>query len=219
MWSNHAAYPTVTRGRGLSTRRHAWSAICSCAQSTIFRCACPPRRLRYSTCCAAKLYGPCENRWWLCRPNRCCAIKKRRRTFDELAEGHFHTVLDETDDLDPTTIKRLIICSGKVFYDLRAARRERSISDIALVRIEQLYPFPEEDLTAVVSQYRNIEDAIWCQEEPMNQGAWYASQHHMRRVIQRHKVDVYLALFGSRSLGVCFSWLHRASSARARTIY
>ena len=75
--------------------------------------------------------------------------KEATSNLDDLAEGHFHTVLDETDDLDPTTVKRLIICSGKVFYDLRAARRERNISDIALVRIEQLYPFPEEDLTAV----------------------------------------------------------------------
>ena len=137
--------------------------------------------------------------------------KEATSNLDDLAEGHFHTVLDETDDLDPTTIKRLIICSGKVFYDLRAARRERNISDIALVRIEQLYPFPEEDLTAVVSQYRNIEDAIWCQEEPMNQGAWYASQHYMRRVIQRHKVDVYLRYSGreaSASVSAGYTALH-----------
>lgn len=137
--------------------------------------------------------------------------KEATSTLEDLANGRFQTVLDETDGLDPAKARRLIICSGKVFYDLRAARRERGIDDIALVRIEQLYPFPEEDLAEIVSQYQNIEDAIWCQEEPMNQGAWYASQHHMRRVIQRHKVDVYLRYAGreaSASVSAGYTALH-----------
>ena len=137
--------------------------------------------------------------------------KEATSTLEELADGQFNTVLDETDGLDPSKVKRLIMCSGKVFYDLRAARRERDIEDIALIRIEQLYPFPEEDLAEIVSQYANIEDAIWCQEEPMNQGAWYASQHHIRRVIQRHKVDVYLRYSGreaSASVSAGYTALH-----------
>ncbi len=137
--------------------------------------------------------------------------KEATSTLEDLADGRFHTVLDETDGLDPTKVKRLILCSGKVFYDLRAARRERGIEDMALVRIEQLYPFPGEDLAEIVSQYPNIEDAIWCQEEPMNQGAWYASQHHMRRVIQQHKVDVYLRYAGreaSASVSAGYTALH-----------
>ena len=137
--------------------------------------------------------------------------KEATSTLEDLADGRFHTVLDETDGLDPTKVKRLILCSGKVFYDLRAARRERGIEDMALVRVEQLYPFPGEDLAEIVSQYPNIEDAIWCQEEPMNQGAWYASQHHMRRVIQQHKVDVYLRYAGreaSASVSAGYTALH-----------
>jgi 2-oxoglutarate dehydrogenase E1 component len=123
--------------------------------------------------------------------------KEAISTIDELAEGHFHNVLDETDDLDPAKIQRIVICSGKVFYDLRAARRERGLDHIAILRLEQLYPFPEAELQEILARsYPNIVDAIWCQEEPMNQGAWYASQHHMRRVIQRHKVDVYLRYVG-----------------------
>ena len=123
--------------------------------------------------------------------------KEAISTIDELAEGHFHNVLDETDDLDSAKVERIIICSGKVFYDLRAARRERGLDHIAILRLEQLYPFPEAELQEILSRsYPNIVDAIWCQEEPMNQGAWYASQHHMRRVIQRHKVDVYLRYVG-----------------------
>jgi 2-oxoglutarate dehydrogenase E1 component len=123
--------------------------------------------------------------------------KEAISTIDELAEGRFYNVLDETDDLDSSKVERIVICSGKVFYDLREARRERGLKHIAILRLEQLYPFPEEELQEILARsYPNIVDAIWCQEEPMNQGAWYASQHHMRRVIQRHKVDVYLRYVG-----------------------
>jgi len=125
--------------------------------------------------------------------------KEAISTIEELAAGRFHTVLDETDDLDASRAQRIILCSGKVFYDLRAARRERDLDHIAILRLEQLYPFPEADLQDILSRYPNIVDAVWCQEEPMNQGAWYASQHHMRRVIQRHKVDVYLRYVGRDS--------------------
>ncbi len=122
--------------------------------------------------------------------------KEAVSSIDDLADGQFHNVLDETDDLDKSAVKRVIFCSGKVFYDLRAARRERGLDHIAIMRLEQLYPYPEAELLEILSQYPNIEDAIWCQEEPMNQGAWYASQHHLRRVIHRHKVDVYLRYVG-----------------------
>ncbi|TDG13793.1 2-oxoglutarate dehydrogenase E1 component [Seongchinamella unica] len=125
--------------------------------------------------------------------------KEAISTVDDLADGRFYNVLDETDDIDKSKVKRIVLCSGKVYYDLRAARREREIEDIALIRIEQLYPFPEEDLLAVLKQYPNVNEAVWCQEEPMNQGAWYSSQHHMRRVLFDHKKDVYLHYVGRDS--------------------
>jgi 2-oxoglutarate dehydrogenase E1 component len=126
--------------------------------------------------------------------------KEAISTLEELAEGRFHNVLDETDELDKLKVQRIILCSGKVFYDLRAARRERGLEHIAILRLEQLYPFPAAELQEILAtSYPNIVDAVWCQEEPMNQGAWYASQHHMRRVIQRHKVDVYLRYVGRDS--------------------
>jgi 2-oxoglutarate dehydrogenase E1 component len=105
-------------------------------------------------------------------------------------------VLDETDALDPQAVKRVILCAGKVFYDLRAERRERGIEDIAILRLEQLYPFPEAELLQVLTRYPNLQDAVWCQEEPMNQGAWYSSQHHMRRVMYSHLPHVYLGYVG-----------------------
>ncbi len=131
--------------------------------------------------------------------------------LEELAEGTFQTVIDETDDLDPSAVKRVIFCSGKVFYDLRAARREREIADIAIVRIEQMYPFPRLDLLEVLARYPNVEDAVWLQEEPKNQGAWYAMQSRMASVVQRHKVDVFLRYVGrepSASAAAGYSALH-----------
>ena len=122
--------------------------------------------------------------------------KEAVSTVEELANGRFHNVLDETDELDKGTVQRVVLCSGKVYYDLRAARREREINNVALIRLEQLYPFPEAELLQVLSSYPNLRDAVWCQEEPMNQGAWYSSQHHMRRVLYEHKPDVYLSYAG-----------------------
>ncbi|TXS95614.1 2-oxoglutarate dehydrogenase E1 component [Parahaliea maris] len=122
--------------------------------------------------------------------------KEAISSLEDLANGRFFNVMDETDDLDKSKVTRFIMCSGKVFYDLRAARRERGIEDIAIIRLEQLYPFPEAELLEVLGAYPNVKEAIWCQEEPMNQGAWYASQHHMRRVIHAHNPDVYLRYVG-----------------------
>jgi 2-oxoglutarate dehydrogenase E1 component len=131
--------------------------------------------------------------------------------LEELAEGTFQTVIDETDALDPTSVKRVVLCSGKVFYDLRAARREREIDDIAIIRIEQMYPFPRLDLQAVLGRYPNIEDAVWMQEEPKNQGSWYAMQSRLSTVVRREKVDVYLRYVGrepSASAAAGYSALH-----------
>lgn len=125
--------------------------------------------------------------------------KEAISTLEELSDGHFHNVLDETDELDKSKVERIVFCSGKVFYDLRAARREREIDTIAIIRLEQLYPFAEAELLEIIGSYPNVEDAVWCQECPQNQGAWYASQHHLRRVIHRHKPSVYLRYVGRES--------------------
>ncbi len=122
--------------------------------------------------------------------------KQAVSTLDELAGGAFQNVIGETDDLDASKVTRVVLCSGKVYYDLRDTRREREIEHIAIIRLEQLYPFPEQELSNILHNYPNVTDAVWCQEEPMNQGAWYSSQHHMRRVIHRHGEDIYLSFVG-----------------------
>ena len=113
-------------------------------------------------------------------------------SLDELANGAFQNVIDEVDDLDKSAVKRVVLTSGKVYYDLLEQRRLGQLDHVAIIRIEQLYPFPEQHLADVLAQYPNLELVVWCQEEPQNQGAWYCSQHHMRKVIQLGRTDLNL---------------------------
>ncbi|MFN3236071.1 MAG: 2-oxoglutarate dehydrogenase E1 component [Pseudomonadales bacterium] len=104
-------------------------------------------------------------------------------SLEDLCDGSFQNAIADHGDRDPKDITRMILCSGKVYYDLEAKRAEEGLDHIAIVRVEQLYPFPEEEMLEIVGMYPNLGSAVWCQEEPMNQGAWYSSQHHMRRVV------------------------------------
>jgi 2-oxoglutarate dehydrogenase E1 component len=122
--------------------------------------------------------------------------KEAVSSLKDLAEGTFQLVIPETDKIKSRDVKRLILCSGKVYYELRAKRREMDNTDTAIVRLEQLYPFPEDVLQEVIAPYINLETVIWCQEEPQNMGAWYSSQHHMRNVIIRHNPALTLFYAG-----------------------
>jgi 2-oxoglutarate dehydrogenase E1 component len=101
----------------------------------------------------------------------------------DLTAGSFQPVLDDVDALDPARVHRLLLCTGKVFYDLLAARRERDITDTAIARVEQLYPFPAADVAAVLQQYPAAREVFWVQEEPWNMGAWQHIQHPLRRLL------------------------------------
>ena len=98
--------------------------------------------------------------------------------LNELAKGGFQTVIPEVDQLDPKSVKRVVACSGKVYYDLLIGRRERRLDDIAIIRVEQLYPFPHKQFAAEMKRYPNAKEVVWCQEEPQNQGAWYQTRHY-----------------------------------------
>jgi 2-oxoglutarate dehydrogenase E1 component len=104
-------------------------------------------------------------------------------SIDDLAGGHFHTVIGDTADLDPKKVRRVVICTGKVYYDLYTRRQEEGIDDIAIVRVEQLYPFPYTELGEIIAGFPNASEYIWCQEEPRNQGAWYHLKHRLERVL------------------------------------
>jgi 2-oxoglutarate dehydrogenase E1 component len=106
--------------------------------------------------------------------------KEASSPIKELAKGAFQTVIPEVDALEPKEVKRIIACCGKVYYDLLGARRERREDHVAIVRVEQLYPFPHKQFAAEMRRYPNAAEVVWCQEEPQNQGAWYQTAHYLR---------------------------------------
>jgi len=122
--------------------------------------------------------------------------KEAVSSLDDLCEGTFKTVLPPKEEPDPKKVTRLIMCSGKVYFDLLEKLRSEEREDTLIVRIEQLYPFPADDLDEVLAPYKKLKNAVWCQEEPMNQGAWYSSQHHMRQALHRLNPKLYLSYAG-----------------------
>ena len=102
----------------------------------------------------------------------------------ELINGTFECVIDDEIKKNEN-VKKVIMCSGKVYYDLVNKRDKEKHDDIAIIRIEQLYPFPYDDLEEILTKYQNVEEYIWCQEEPSNQGAWFSHRHRIQRVLDR----------------------------------
>ncbi|MBP0628958.1 MULTISPECIES: 2-oxoglutarate dehydrogenase E1 component [unclassified Cupriavidus] len=99
--------------------------------------------------------------------------------LSDLAKGHFETVIGEQEELNAGKVKRVIMCSGKVYYDLVNTRKEREANDTAVIRLEQLYPFPHKAIAAELKKYPNATEIVWCQDEPQNQGAWFFVQHYI----------------------------------------
>jgi len=106
-------------------------------------------------------------------------------SLEDLSGGEFQPVIDEVDALDSSGVTRVVLCSGKVYYDLLEKRREEERNQVAIVRLERLYPFPKVQLRKVLARYSNAREFIWCQEEPQNQGAWFSSQHHLRAALSQ----------------------------------
>ena len=130
--------------------------------------------------------------------------------LQELSESKFHTVLAETDKLVAKNVRRVIVCSGKVYYDLLDFRRASNIADMAVIRLEQQYPFPHADFEAQIVKYPNAAEVVWCQEEPQNQGAWYRLRAYMRADIGEKQVLAYAGRPISASPAVGYSSKHLA---------
>lgn len=113
--------------------------------------------------------------------------KESFSSLEDLSKGQFLNLIPEVDPgVKPEKVTRLVLCSGKVYYELAAKRAERGLRNVALVRIEQLYPFDEQALKQELATYPNLRDVVWCQEEPVNQGAWYQIQHRLHHCIRSH---------------------------------
>jgi 2-oxoglutarate dehydrogenase E1 component len=129
-------------------------------------------------------------------------------SLDDLAHGQFQNVIGEREELDPKRVRRLVLCSGKVYYDLVARRRELGAADTAIVRIEQLYPFPHDALQAQVDLYGKATELMWVQEEPGNQGAWHRIQHYLLRHMRPDQVLAYALRPSSAAPAVGYVALH-----------
>jgi 2-oxoglutarate dehydrogenase E1 component len=138
--------------------------------------------------------------------------KDATSSMDDLCKGEFQRVIGEVDALDPKKVTRVVFCSGKIYYDLVAARREKKITNIAIARLEQLYPFPEESFKTELARYPKLTEVVWCQDEPRNQGAWYwiASRQHLARSLNDKQKLLLVSRPASASPAVGYASKHLA---------
>jgi 2-oxoglutarate dehydrogenase E1 component len=109
-------------------------------------------------------------------------------SLEELANGEFATVIDDVDKPNPAAVRRVVLSSGKVYFDLLKQRRATGNHEVALVRVEQLYPFPVQETEALLAKYPNTREVVWCQEEPQNQGAWYQIRHRLQALVGKREL-------------------------------
>jgi 2-oxoglutarate dehydrogenase E1 component len=129
--------------------------------------------------------------------------------LQEFAESKFRPVNAEwNEDLQAGKVTRVVFCSGKVFFDLVAKRKELAREDVAVIRIAQLYPFPHDDFQATIDRYANAHEVVWCQEEPGNQGAWHRIQHYLLRHMRPDQRLAYAMRASSASPAVGYLSLH-----------
>lgn len=130
----------------------------------------------------------------------------------EFTSGSFQTVIPEKDEAivnNAAKVKRIIACSGKVYYDLVKKRAEKEVKDVAIIRVEQLYPFPHKAFAAEVKKYANATDIVWCQDEPQNQGAWFFIQHNIHENMREGQKLGYSGRAASASPAVGYAHLHQ----------
>ncbi len=129
--------------------------------------------------------------------------------LSEFTKGGFQTVIPENKDLKADKVKRVIACSGKVYYDLAKKREEKGADDVAILRVEQLYPFPHKAFAGELKKYPNATDIVWCQDEPQNQGAWFFIQHNIHENMLEGQKLGYAGRAASASPAVGYSHLHQ----------
>jgi 2-oxoglutarate dehydrogenase E1 component len=128
----------------------------------------------------------------------------------EFTRGEFKTVIGEQHaDIDAAKVRRLIVCSGKVYYDLVKKREEKKAGDVAVARVEQLYPFPHKAFAAELKRYSNATEVVWCQDEPQNQGAWFFVQHYIHENLLDGQRLGYAGRPASASPAVGYAHLHQ----------
>ncbi len=131
----------------------------------------------------------------------------------DLQSGAFQNIIDEIDPVDPASVRRIVLSSGKVYFDLLKARRAAGQTDVALARLEQLYPFPIEEYEALLARYPKAREVVWCQEEPQNQGAWYQIRHQLERPIAGKRELLYSGRAPAAAPATGIAKVHEAEQA------
>ncbi|MGY8842065.1 MAG: 2-oxoglutarate dehydrogenase E1 component [Burkholderiales bacterium] len=134
--------------------------------------------------------------------------KQSISSLDDLVDGEFQNIIPDDAKTNPSKIKRVVFCSGKVYFELAALRKERQLDHVAIVRLEQLYPFPHDSFKAQIALYKSAKEMVWCQEEPGNQGAWHRIQHYIGRHLLKGQKLTYALRASSASPASGYSALH-----------
>jgi len=143
-------------------------------------------------------------------PKSLLRAKDAGSPLTEFTKGEFKTVIGEQSaEVNADRVKRLIACSGKVYYDLVRTRADRKNADVAIVRVEQLYPFPHKAFAAELKKYPNLSEVVWCQDEPQNQGAWFFVQHYIHENMNEGQRLGYAGRPPSASPAVGYAHLHQ----------
>ena len=142
-------------------------------------------------------------------PKSLLRAKDAASPLSEFTKGAFQTVIPENKELKGDKVKRVLACSGKVYYDLVKKREEKGVEDVAIIRVEQLYPFPHKAFATELKKYPNATDIVWCQDEPQNQGAWFFIQHNIHENMADGQRLGYSGRAASASPAVGYSHLHQ----------
>ena len=134
-------------------------------------------------------------------------------TLDDLTKGRFQPIIPETEALDAKKVKRIVFCSGKLYFELVTAREKEGLKDVAIVRIEQLYPFPRAEYEAALAAYPKAKQVVWAQEEPENQGAWYQIKHRLAAYLGEQHELLYATRAGTSTTAVGYLKVHNKEQA------
>lgn len=139
------------------------------------------------------------------------SLLRNKLSFSELSEftdGNFKLIIPEIDPIPQQAVKRIVLCSGKIYYDLLKYRREENLENVVLIRLEQLYPFPTELLKKELEKYKEVHDIVWCQEEPKNQGSWYSIHHRLIECLTNQQKLNYIGRPASASPATGYAGVH-----------
>jgi len=153
-----------------------------CAQSNVQVCN-PTHSAQYFHLLRRQMHRNFRKPLVLLTPKSLLRDERSASPLTDFTEGSFRPVIDDPAAPDCDRVRRVVLCSGRLFYTLQSARDEQAADQIALVRVEQLYPLPREELQTVFSRYRRADEVVWAQEEPRNMGAWSFMEPRLRELL------------------------------------